>query len=585
MRREGKAFISLITAFAMTGCSRVSLEAKPIIMESLAPSLNLTASICPQRTTTPAAPTSFLFVIDMSTSNIGAPLKKGIYSYWDPTKATDGTGARFDAIEYFLNNCANANARFAVIGFSEGVGQVVGSGMSASWSTDCNSITFGGPAASTAVIEGFRSEQAIETQWYDQWINQYLTTTSFPPIMRGTNYIDALKCADQIINSDLTSPTSTGTQQYQVIFLTDGAPTDPVCNQPGWTPAAKQACYAQQVNLEISDMRQSALAMALDLRLSTVFYGNFGGAGVPPVLALMSNDGGTPAPMKLATFQNNQKALCSLINSELSVAFAPDFFFAANMTTINKGGVQKPDSDMDGIPDDEEAALGYDPLNPRSRVSGVLDGVCERLGGLAKCQQLRSQITCDPNQITDYLSDCDIKILKLDKVLQNPTLGLDSDGDSIPDFLEIVKGLDPSFKDSLADPDGDGVVNLQEILQGTDPFTRDADFPVSKMTQFNVVFNPQSAACTDGGWDLSVSQTSTSPTRTFNSSISDLSHGAGDQVLWIGFRMVPKNSGNQYSTFYGKMVTVSTSADGLTQTATPAYIPNDGFTNLGQVLP
>ncbi len=45
-------------------------------------------------------------------------------------------------------------------------------------------------------------------------------------------------------------------------------------------------------------------------------------------------------------------------------------------------------------------------------------------------------------------------------------LGLDSDNDGVPDFVEIHLGLDPF---SGADADGDGVSDLDEILAGTNP--------------------------------------------------------------------------------------------------------------------
>ena len=57
------------------------------------------------------------------------------------------------------------------------------------------------------------------------------------------------------------------------------------------------------------------------------------------------------------------------------------------------------------------------------------------------------------------------------------TLGGDSDGDGIPDDVELDLGLDPNNPlDAGEDPDGDGLTNLEEAtIHMTDPFNGDSD--------------------------------------------------------------------------------------------------------------
>jgi hypothetical protein len=43
---------------------------------------------------------------------------------------------------------------------------------------------------------------------------------------------------------------------------------------------------------------------------------------------------------------------------------------------------------------------------------------------------------------------------------------LDSNGDGIPDYVAIARGLDPN---GSRDSDGDGYSDLEELIHGTDP--------------------------------------------------------------------------------------------------------------------
>lgn len=65
-------------------------------------------------------------------------------------------------------------------------------------------------------------------------------------------------------------------------------------------------------------------------------------------------------------------------------------------------------------------------------------------------------------------------IVSVDYTFPPDPVNMDSDGDTIPDFVENEFGLDPAAVDD--DADGDGVSDLQEILAGTDP-TNAGDFP------------------------------------------------------------------------------------------------------------
>lgn len=50
---------------------------------------------------------------------------------------------------------------------------------------------------------------------------------------------------------------------------------------------------------------------------------------------------------------------------------------------------------------------------------------------------------------------------------------LDSDGDGVPDYVELAYGLDPI--NSGSDADGDGLLDIEELMLGTDPALADSD--------------------------------------------------------------------------------------------------------------
>ncbi len=93
------------------------------------------------------------------------------------------------------------------------------------------------------------------------------------------------------------------------------------------------------------------------------------------------------------------------------------------------------DSDGDGIPDNIEAALGYDPANPDTNRDGIPDGREDR------------------------------------------------DGDKLGNAWELLYGLDPRVRDSdgngvnddVEDPDNDGLPNLREFQLGSSPRSADSD--------------------------------------------------------------------------------------------------------------
>lgn len=74
----------------------------------------------------------------------------------------------------------------------------------------------------------------------------------------------------------------------------------------------------------------------------------------------------------------------------------------------------------------------------------------------------------------------------------------DSDGDGVPDAVEVRLGSNPNQPDADLDSDGDGVTNQQEILQGTDPKNPDVDGDGLKDSQELALGTDPKRADTDG---------------------------------------------------------------------------------------
>lgn len=136
------------------------------------------------------------------------------------------------------------------------------------------------------------------------------------------------------------------------------------------------------------------------------------------------------------------------------------------------------DSDGDGLSDRDEDAAGTDKTNPDTDGDGLSDRIEFRLfprqDPLDGTDRPRSCFNPGPggtipDRDFDLLNDCEEGLLET-----SPSIP-DTDGDGLPDYLEVAAGTIPtSADDRLLDLDGDGVGNGVEVLAHTNPRTNDA---------------------------------------------------------------------------------------------------------------
>ena len=568
----GRRVFSLpIILILATACSEVRLN-RLDDLELVSQNIRgFEANICPQSDVILPEKTKYLIVVDMSLSNIGGwDFDKGpngnFAAYWNPSYATDYAGDRFAAIKTFLEGCGNQEGNeFAVIGFANTAGVVTTNAKGAT-SLECEA-NFGDLAKANTDLDLLSTSQETTKTWYERWQRPvHLQSNNWPGIMGVTSYEKALGCAENIITEDMVDSLDTN-NKYHVLFMSDGSPDDgrdkegagEGCNAVDEGPE-REKCYVESILDHVEYTMQASLARKKETRFHTIYYGGSDDDGAS-FLDIISESGKSGKASKLDTFAGNPDAICQVIINQLAIDYQPNFAAVVNLTTVRRNGDWLPDSDMDGLDDAQELALGYDPQNPRSRVAGILDGGCERLGGQSACEDRRNAVTCTGIDFNSMgLSDCDILALELEQPDIHPDKGIDTDRDGMPDFVEILKGSNPKIMDMSFDTDGDGFSNRKEILRGTDPYFKDSDIPETQVANYETRFVgplPDSSNCENGAWKMSATFLPARPNlSTSGQPLEKMNHYTDAQVAMVFYSLSPRNSSEVTTRFFGHLVPI-----------------------------
>jgi hypothetical protein len=140
-------------------------------------------------------------------------------------------------------------------------------------------------------------------------------------------------------------------------------------------------------------------------------------------------------------------------------------FYLINASYVIAKGQLLLDSDRDGVPEalDTDATLGLTPNSAFSISNGFGDLVAFATGmnSISQIKLMTYQACTNPRLDTDEdgLSDCAEK-----SVLKTKQDEFDTDGDGIPDELELRFGLNAiDASDDILNSSGDGFSNLQKI--------------------------------------------------------------------------------------------------------------------------
>lgn len=311
-----------------------------------------------------------------------------------------------------------------------------------------------------------------------------------PCLAEGTcrNFRDGIRTARALIEGDIAkSPAGLRVLTQYVIIHVNAGPHEPMalgseCCQTNdvqcrdANPDPSPTCDGQRTVDEVTALREQVSADgAAGLRYHVIHL-----AAVQPPNEVVNDQvqaqleqaafagGGTYQRFNLIGGANattfDVLDLRTILNAKL--------LLAANLNARPGPNGPEIDTDGDGLTDEQEEILGTSPFNSDTDQDGISDYV-EVLAGLnpfvpedpppAACAGLVPFADRD----FDTLTDCDEALLGTE-----PTL-VDTDGDGIPDPLEVFYGTDYLNRDAERDVDGDGVSNGDEVLLHADPRSTD----------------------------------------------------------------------------------------------------------------
>ena len=475
LRGPGSA-LALGLALGLSACSDAGLQ--PRDREQAPPADNLLqidGSLCSDEPEKTNYPVKILFVIDAS----------GSMQFTDPNrKIRDAVSAVVDRLR------TNPSVKFAFIAFN-GIVRV-NSADPTNANNNFDHVTSQSLGKSASFYPG------------NQLPPGALDSVTIRDAV--TDYQGALGATYRLLELDMlnAAPTERTRSKYVVVFLSDGWP-NPQCNADCMNPQAQPVCadrstlppaakdafpelkscqdYNQpyQIFAKVDQiMRLRDIYDVGDLRLHTAWLRDpadmvSGAFGYKPedakdLLFKMATQHGNGT---FADFYKGEDV--NFANIDYSSILRP--FSLSQVMAWNTSAAPLPagyaaDTDGDGLSDDLEAQLGTDPKQGDTDGDGFRDGFEDqrRARGFDPLAASKPWYACtDRTDLDgDGLLTCEEQVVGTDARLT------DSDGDRMPDGLEVRYATDPVTPDEAIDSDSDGVFNLQEAAAQTDPLTADA---------------------------------------------------------------------------------------------------------------
>jgi len=323
------------------------------------------------------------------------------------------------------------------------------------------------------------------------------TTGDGPPSM-----VQALKMAQAVLSGDMLTGCrgTVARTRYLVVMLVHSA--DTTCGNPAFLAGLDTECSLLQQAGDFLGCTKCELDKRTRELKALVETRNAGEVVVVPIYvpadpanpdgnvtaatSAIARAGGTQ-PMVVPE-QNLTGAINALNYASLQQSMVLKRLIGFNRSTISLGGEVFVDSDGDGLSDDYERTLGTDPARMDSEPDasgnvvgdGIMDGVEIRMG----MDPLAINTITGCNRYGDIdldrLNDCEERVLGTDSCVS------DTDGDSIPDLVEVLSRTNPLDPEDLKDSDADGTSNADEVAAHTDASSDDNAFRATRAYGYEV---------------------------------------------------------------------------------------------------
>jgi Bacterial TSP3 repeat len=334
-------------------------------------------------------------------------------------------------------------------------------------------------------------------------LSQYPTFQESGPVSIGS----AIELANSYLSGDMQTACRATVNRTRYVVILLEASVDTSCLYPDIyagidsaclaLPNASQcaACQLQEETGQLAALQQQYSAG--DVVVQPIYITDIPAGSMDPNIDLpniinpaIAGSGGTQ-PL-VATSATIGTVLSQINLSSLQRDLALKRFFAFNRNAMARDGQQLVDSDGDGLSDDQERAIGTDPLNPDTDGDGLGDGLEVKMG----LDPLTANVitSCNPNLDTDQdkLNDCEERVLGTEECVA------DTDGDGLPDFIEFMSQTNPLVAEALQDDDRDGTSNADEVMGHSDPESSDQAYQADRGYQYQITSaqaTPDGRAC------------------------------------------------------------------------------------------